>query len=171
MEVAREHGLDNLVSAAYLAQGASLESRGQLNEAYQLFDQGVGILHSWNPPIPLAYALLRQSSLLQTMNRQQEAVQALAEASVVIDSCAEPGDALRARLAALEPRRGHGAKLTERECTVLRMLSGTLSEGDIGRELYLSRNTIHSHTKSIFRKLGATSRREAVVRARGQRLI
>jgi len=51
------------------------------------------------------------------------------------------------------------------------MLNGPLSEREIGRELYLSPNTIHSHTKSIYRKLGASSRREAVKRARTLAII
>jgi LuxR family maltose regulon positive regulatory protein len=45
------------------------------------------------------------------------------------------------------------------------MLGGPLSERDMGRELYLSHNTIHSHTRSIYRKLGVSSRAEAVQRA------
>jgi LuxR family maltose regulon positive regulatory protein len=45
------------------------------------------------------------------------------------------------------------------------MLSGPLSERDMGRELYLSHNTIHSHTRSIYQKLGVSSRRQAVQRA------
>ncbi len=59
-----------------------------------------------------------------------------------------------------------GLTLSERELIVLRMLRGTLSERDIGRELYLSHNTIHSHTRSIYRKLGVSSRAEAVETAR-----
>ena len=54
---------------------------------------------------------------------------------------------------------------------MLRLLQGSLSERDIGRELYLSHNTIHSHTKSIFRKLGVSSRAEAVARASERGLI
>jgi LuxR family maltose regulon positive regulatory protein len=51
------------------------------------------------------------------------------------------------------------------------MLKGSLSERDIGRELYLSHNTIHSHTKSIYRKLGVSSRKQAVQRARALDLL
>jgi LuxR family maltose regulon positive regulatory protein len=51
------------------------------------------------------------------------------------------------------------------------MLRGSLSERDIGRELYLSHNTIHSHTRSIYRKLGASSRSEALTHARRLGLI
>jgi LuxR family maltose regulon positive regulatory protein len=45
------------------------------------------------------------------------------------------------------------------------MLRGPLSERDIGRELYLSHNTVHSHTRSIYRKLGVRSRAAALQRA------
>ena len=56
--------------------------------------------------------------------------------------------------------------LSDRELTVLRLLGGPLSERDIARDLYLSHNTVHSHTRSIYRKLAVSSRADAVVRAR-----
>jgi LuxR family maltose regulon positive regulatory protein len=55
-------------------------------------------------------------------------------------------------------------ELSERELTVLRLLAGDLSEREIAAELYLSFNTVHSHVKSIYRKLGVSSRAEAVAR-------
>jgi LuxR family maltose regulon positive regulatory protein len=36
----------------------------------------------------------------------------------------------------------------------------------IGRELYLSPNTIKTHTRALYRKLGVSDRRDAVARAR-----
>ena len=54
--------------------------------------------------------------------------------------------------------------LTEREEAVLRLLRGTLSLREIGQELFLSNNTIKTHTRAIYRKLGATTRAEAVER-------
>jgi DNA-binding CsgD family transcriptional regulator len=63
------------------------------------------------------------------------------------------------------------AELSERELTVLRLLSGGLSERDIGHELYVSFNTVHSHVKAIYRKLGVSSRAEALVRANDERLL
>ena len=62
-------------------------------------------------------------------------------------------------------------ELSERERVVLRALTGPLSEGDIGRELYLSRNTVHSHVQSIYRKLGVSSRADAIRRGRELGLI
>ena len=54
---------------------------------------------------------------------------------------------------------------------MLRLLQGTLSLRDIGRELYLSPNTIKTHTRALYRKLGATDRHEAVTKAHGLGLI
>jgi ATP/maltotriose-dependent transcriptional regulator MalT len=56
--------------------------------------------------------------------------------------------------------------LTEREETVLRFLSGTLSLREIGEALYVSQNTIKTHTRAIYRKLGVSSRRGAIRRGR-----
>jgi LuxR family maltose regulon positive regulatory protein len=69
------------------------------------------------------------------------------------------------------PRKPRNSVLSERELVVLRMLCGPLSERDIGRELYVSHNTVHSHTRSIYRKLGASSRAEAIREGRGAGLI
>ena len=55
--------------------------------------------------------------------------------------------------------------LSERELDVLRLLASELDGPDIARELVLSLNTVRSHTKSIYAKLGVNSRREAVRRA------
>jgi LuxR family transcriptional regulator, maltose regulon positive regulatory protein len=46
-----------------------------------------------------------------------------------------------------------------------------MSEREIGQELFLSFNTVHSHVKSIYRKLGVSSRSAAVARARELRLL
>ena len=50
--------------------------------------------------------------------------------------------------------------------TVLRLLASELSQREIGSELYVSFNTVKAHTRSIFRKLGASNRAEAVARGR-----
>jgi len=55
--------------------------------------------------------------------------------------------------------------LSERELDVLRLLATDLGGPDIARELVLSLNTVRTHTKSIYTKLGVNSRRAAVRRA------
>jgi LuxR family maltose regulon positive regulatory protein len=72
---------------------------------------------------------------------------------------------------------GHNGKprlpepLTEREQAVLRFLATTMSTAEIAAELYLSVNTIKTHLGSIYRKLAANRRKEAVVRARELELL
>lgn len=55
--------------------------------------------------------------------------------------------------------------LSERELEVLRLLKGELSGPEIARALYISLNTLRTHTRSIFLKLDVNSRRGAVRRA------
>jgi LuxR family transcriptional regulator, maltose regulon positive regulatory protein len=66
---------------------------------------------------------------------------------------------------------GASTELSERELTVLRYLTGGLSEREIAGELFVSFNTVHTHVKSVYRKLGVSSRAEALARAREQRLL
>ncbi len=64
-----------------------------------------------------------------------------------------------------------GEELSERELAVLRLLPEPLTLREIGRELFVSHNTVKSHTRTIYAKLGATSRDEAVAAARGAGLL
>ena len=52
--------------------------------------------------------------------------------------------------------------LTERELQVLRGMSEGKSNGEIGRELYLSEDTVKTHARRLFRKLGVNDRAQAV---------
>ena len=55
--------------------------------------------------------------------------------------------------------------LTERELEVLKLLRSELSGPEIARQLIVSLNTLRTHTKNIFNKLGVNNRRAAVRRA------
>ena len=55
--------------------------------------------------------------------------------------------------------------LSPRELDVLRLLGTDLDGPAIARELVVSLNTVRTHTKNIYAKLGVTSRRAAVTRA------
>ncbi len=52
--------------------------------------------------------------------------------------------------------------LTEREMQVLTGMSRGQSNAEIGRELYLSEDTVKTHARRLFRKLGAADRAQAV---------
>jgi LuxR family maltose regulon positive regulatory protein len=56
--------------------------------------------------------------------------------------------------------------LSQREFQVLRLLESELSGPEIAQSLFVSHNTVRTHTKHIFNKLAVTNRRAAVVRAR-----
>jgi LuxR family maltose regulon positive regulatory protein len=55
--------------------------------------------------------------------------------------------------------------LSARELDVLRLLGTDLDGPDIARRLFVSVNTVRTHTKNIYAKLGVNSRRAAVRRA------
>ena len=61
--------------------------------------------------------------------------------------------------------------LTQRELTILQFLATSMSTSEIADELCLSVNTVKTHVAAIYRKLPATRRREAVLRARQLELI
>ena len=92
----------------------------------------------------------------------------------------------RLALAASHARAGRGAArqhgperdeplivetLSGRELEVLGYVARMLSTAEIAEQMYLSVNTVKSHLKSIFRKLGVSHRRDAVRRARQLALI
>ena len=89
--------------------------------------------------------------------------------SVVQVGCADPGilhelvesSALRLHAAPARPPvtsvDGYDP-LSERELEVLRLLGGTLSLPEVASELYVAHNTVKTHTRTIYRKLGAASR-------------
>jgi LuxR family transcriptional regulator, maltose regulon positive regulatory protein len=68
----------------------------------------------------------------------------------------EPGTPVRQDL--IDP-------LSERELDVLRLLGTDLDGPDIARQLVVSLNTVRTHTKNIYAKLGVNNRRAAVRRA------
>jgi LuxR family maltose regulon positive regulatory protein len=72
--------------------------------------------------------------------------------------------AAHASLQALEP-------LTDRERELLGYLPTHLSQHEIGGAMYISLNTVKTHLKGIYRKLGAGSRSEAVALARSHHLL
>jgi DNA-binding NarL/FixJ family response regulator len=72
----------------------------------------------------------------------------------------------RSRAASTPARRSDGQtdppSLSERELQVLSGMSRGRSNAEIGRELYLSEDTVKTHARRLFRKLGAADRAHAV---------
>jgi LuxR family transcriptional regulator, maltose regulon positive regulatory protein len=74
-------------------------------------------------------------------------------------------------LATDSPEAMGGEALTGRELEVLQTLTEGLSTEDMARELKLSVNTVKTHLKSIYRKLGTHRRSATALRARELRLV
>ena len=75
----------------------------------------------------------------------------------VVDSGAQPRQrAVAAQAPAIDP------PLTERERQVLDGMSRGKTNNEIGRELFLSEDTVKTHARRLFRKLGVNDRAQAV---------
>jgi LuxR family maltose regulon positive regulatory protein len=128
-------------------------------------------------PVETANALLRLARVHRRQGHDAVANDEIDEAAMLVRSCPDPGPKIQRLLAqasawARGPSRQSGVEeLSEAEARVLRLLASELTQREIGAELYVSFNTIKSHTRSIFRKLGASSREQAVARARELELI
>jgi len=81
-------------------------------------------------------------------------------------------DDLRRELSHTHGSSAPGASaLTDAELRLLPMLATHLTFPEIAAEMFLSRNTIKTEANSIYRKLGATSRSQAIARSRELRLL
>jgi LuxR family maltose regulon positive regulatory protein len=102
----------------------------------------------------------------------------LAEAQDILEAFPDAGmfpellERQERRLRAREPREGQlDGELTERELDVLRFLVGELSTRQIAQSLYVAPSTVRTQVKSIYRKLGVSSRSAAVEEAHTRGLI
>ena len=75
----------------------------------------------------------------------------------LLDAFDMPEDTARVQHGVIEP-------LSPRELDVLRLLGTHLDGPDIARQLFVSLNTVRTHTKNIYAKLGVNNRRAAVRR-------
>ena len=69
------------------------------------------------------------------------------------------------------PEQALAGPLSQREVEVLRLLDSDLTGPQIAAELYVTLNTLRTHTKRIFTKLDVTTRAAAVRKAHEHRLI
>ncbi|HUL25803.1 MAG TPA: LuxR C-terminal-related transcriptional regulator [Streptosporangiaceae bacterium] len=152
--------------ALHTAQGRLDQARSELEHALRRRRRVPGI----SPWPTLEALLLLAEALLELGDRT--AADLLDEARELLAALPDGADAQFARLRRLRQALAglsHASllePLTDREATVLRLLRGTLSLREIGQELHLSPNTIKTHTRVIYRKLGVSTRRQAVEQGR-----
>ena len=155
------------MGAVHATQGDLGQARGELEHALQVRQKSIGL-----SPWPTVEIVFRLAPVLADLGDHARSAALLGEARQLLAAAPDGADAQLARLAELERRLAHrplaapGEPITDREREVLRLLAGTLSLRGIGRELYLSPNTIKTHTRALYRKLGVSDRQDAVARAR-----
>jgi LuxR family maltose regulon positive regulatory protein len=163
-------------SLAHTASGAVHALEGRPAEARSEFDRALRSRRSWPglSPWPTLETLLRLAPLLLDMNDRPGAAALLDEARDILTSLPDGAEVQLERLERLERRIvtrpplavSFADPLTAREVAVLRLLHGTLSLRGIGEELHVSQNTIKTHTRAIYRKLGVSTRHGAVEKGR-----
>jgi LuxR family transcriptional regulator, maltose regulon positive regulatory protein len=173
--VVEAHGLgaDPLCGMVYVAVGRALTRRGEFAEAEKQLGRALEVLGIDSMVVQRAHALLLLASVRQGRGDLPGARALVEQADELIVELADPGvlpvlleRAVRALGSAPHRRVEVAAPLTERELAVLRLLPTRLSNRDIGRELYVSVNTVRTHVQAVYRKLAVTTRAEAVARAR-----
>jgi LuxR family maltose regulon positive regulatory protein len=110
------------------------------------------------------FAMTGAGELLESVPRHETAHGALLTDIIDLLRGAAGPSIERARLSQPE-------KLSRSELRVLRYLPTNLTRPEIARELYVSINTVNTHIRNIYAKLGARDRSSAVQRARELRLL
>jgi LuxR family maltose regulon positive regulatory protein len=166
---------------AHLGRAKAHERRGDLEEAESAASRALALGLRGAGRIEVASAQLTLAEVRHARGAADEARALVREARSALAACPDPRT-LGERVAEVErrvkaaPRRSGRAvtadeDLTDRELAVLRLLDSDLSQREIGAALYVSLNTVKTHTRSIFRKLDASNRSEAVERARSLGLL
>lgn len=172
----QDRGTGEANGTALLALAVSLSARGRPAGAKPVIERGIASLRrSGAQPTDMAMALMHHVSVLSALGDRERPPQLIAEARSILGSCPDAG-ILAHRLNTLErslrvSQRPGSRELTRRELRILKLLDSNLSERDVGSELFVSYNTVHSHVRSIYRKLGSSSRSAALKRARELELI
>ena len=151
------------VGEVHTAYGCALLAHGCREDALPELEQGVFLRRIWGQPLDLLDGLIALAPTVAGAGDRERAAALFQEAEELAARCANPGalpERLRAARSAAEP--APAGELTERERTVLRLLSGGMSEREIAAELFLTFNTVHTHVKSLYRKLDVSSRADAL---------
>lgn len=152
------------------AAAASAAAAGELSAidedpgALDAVDRALEIASIQGEPAMLAYLYTLRARVADDLGRSElaERNRYLAESQVLrfpdvgfVSSLVEETPERSGRI-------GTSIDLTAREITVLRLMSTPQTLSDIARELYVSHNTVKTHARNIYRKLGVAQRADAV---------
>jgi LuxR family maltose regulon positive regulatory protein len=178
-DVIHTNGLEEywICSSAHIARGQlSRHDRG-LTEATAELERAVSLARRGAGLVEWSFALTALAELRLELGDRPGARELVIEARELLASCPEPGTlalrlvgrlerALRLVVDLSGSRPIVTDELTAREQAVLGLLPTGLSAREIAHELGISRDTVKTHTKRIYQKLGVSSRPSAVARGR-----
>ena len=168
--------LESWINApGHAARGGVLLLDGAGEEGCADLERALELTRRVSQQIEAVATLVLLSRAAHEGGDRESARQFLADARWTLESCPDPGpvatalletEERRLRVSRTRPGPVSAEEFSDREIAVLRLLSGDLSQREIGNALYISFNTVKTHCKSIYRKLGVSGRADAVARAR-----
>lgn len=168
-----EHLVDVMVS---LATAKVLRMRGDTATAARAADMAVMSARQGGAILEVAKTLLVRAEIFQDLGDHEGAKASLEEVATLVRGCTDAGIAptllavaqrsAGVAASARNESRVLGEELTPKEFEVLRLLATRLSRREIGERLYVSLNTVKTHQRAVYRKLGVEHRGAAVSRAR-----
>jgi LuxR family transcriptional regulator, maltose regulon positive regulatory protein len=162
------------VSLAHLGLAVACTANGRLDEAEREALRGERLRRSPQPTVGHAHALLVLAQVRVARSRLASAASDIERACGMIAEFPDPGRlpaiAATAKQALTNARANAGnGRIVEdpspAEVAVLRGMAAGRSRREIGEQLYISMNTVKTHTRELYRKLDARSRADAVARA------
>ena len=150
-------------------------ARGDLQKARDNAQFGITLSEKWASPDNQIHSLLALAKIAQVEGNTQEIQQSmervreLAATHVLMPDTeafiAAFQEELRTPPAGAAPQGQLRERLSERELEVLRLIAAGHSNPEIAEALIIALGTVKAHTSSIYRKLDARSRTEAVLKA------
>jgi ATP/maltotriose-dependent transcriptional regulator MalT len=155
------------LGSVLMADGNLADAERELAYAEHFFRDEVATVHH-------AWSLLLLARVRCRRGRLDEAEATLRLARAMVSDFADCGRVapliadVEQELEQAKARAGNGEILeppSPAELAVLRLLASDLSAREIGAQLFLSPNTVRSHTRALYRKLAVNTRADAVARA------
>ena len=165
---------------APIARGRVLAEQGNLEQAQKELESALSARRRLPglSPWPNLVGLLALAPVLAGRGDRAGARAVLAEAQTIIDAYPDAGvlpellERQERKLRVRKARDGQlDGELTERELEVIGLLDGQLTTRQMAENLYVAPSTVRTQIKSIYRKLGVSSRDGAVEEARARGLV
>jgi LuxR family maltose regulon positive regulatory protein len=149
--------------AAFLLEASARDALGEREAAGRALERGLDLAESDGLLFP--FLLHPVPELLERHARQRTAHPALIRKIISVLGGRTPA------VPAARPPEHLPEPLSQAEARVLRFLQTSLSAPEIARELYVSVNTVRTHMRHLYDKLGVHRRLEAIDRARALGLL